>query len=473
MADLFLRPRVAPSDRLRCWLGGFGGPVGALQWTVDDVPASAGALRPMQPLHTHGARASAGVFEFTGITPGRRRIGVREAGGGRTEIAVRTMPAVVPEDNWLRIQLISCYHRTEDGGHLAKVVEGLTPAERPDFSILMGDQVYLDLPTLANFPDNEAKLARRFEEQYTRNWRERRGLASVLAAAPSVCAPDDHEYWNNFPHAAAAIQNSWTAGGRARWRRAASALFDSFQVAAPTGRGESVVFDVDPVSFLVLDQRSERREDLTSALTPGALDKLDEWVQRLIDESKYGVVVSGQPFLDKPAGRLAGKLGDRTLPNYGDYGRVVRSLTRLADAGRPVILLTGDAHWGRVTTVREGARILFYEVICSPAALVSFVGVDQVKTVGSAIRGFFGGARERWPRHSDPGQPPAQLAREALSPRKLSTDRIEPAQKGDQLATLCLRRSAGGLEMKVIYREVHKRPIPPVVKGPWRLRDRP
>ena len=474
MVSLVLYQRVAPSDRVRVWLGVFGGGAsGELVWTLDDAAVAPHPIRPLQPAHQHGARCATGIFEIEGVTAGRHRVRVREAGGAQAEIGVQAMPSEIPRDDWLRVLLISCYYRGEDGGHLAAVMDGLPAADRPHFSFMMGDQVYLDLPTIGNFPDDEARLAAKFEQAYSLNWTERRGLTSVLRAAPSAGCPDDHEYWNNFPNAATVVPNSWSAGGRQRWRAASDALFDAFQQPAPAVRGQAVEFDIHPVSFLVLDQRSHRREDRTLAATPEALDRLDAWVDRLIAEGKHGVVVTGQSLLDEPAGEFEGRFVDRTLADYGDYPRLVRSLVRLADAGRPVVLLTGDVHWGRVTTIAEAGRTLFYEVICSPSSLVSFVGADQIRTIGGAIAGFFTGNRNRWPRHGDPATPSALFARDVLGARKLSNQRDEPGQKGDQVAMLYLRQSAGTIEMKVVYYEVHERPMAPVVKGPWLLRQRP
>lgn len=458
MAHLVLYPRVGSHDSIRCWLGAFGGPPGALNWTLDGGPADPDVLRPMTPVHRHGARTWSGVFEFRDVAPGKHRVKASRAAGGATAtMASSPIPAQVPDDDWLRIQLVSCYHRAEDSGSLTRTVENLAPADRPDLTILMGDQVYLDLPTLANFPDNEAKLARMFEEKYARNWtRSDRGLGAVLGAAPNVFAPDDHEYWNNFPHRATVVQNSWKQAGRDRWRRAADAVYDAFQVATPQQRGEPVVFDVDPVSFLVLDQRSGRNPDLSAALSPGAIEKVEEWVDRLILEKKFGFVVSGQPFLDKAAGRIQGAIADRTLVNYQDYGRTVRALAKLSRSA-PVVLLTGDVHWGRATEITDGARVAFQELICSPAAQVSTVGVDQIKTVRSILGGLFG-RRERWPRHGDADPPDTQAFALAASPRKLDRPSVKHTQKGDQIATLYLRRSADDVEMKVVYREVHRRP---------------
>jgi len=67
-------------------------------------------------------------------------------------------------------------------------------------------------------------LAEKFEKDYTINWSEPLAYANVLGAAPSISIPDDHEYWNNYPHASPFIQNAWSQEGRDNWREAAQSM---------------------------------------------------------------------------------------------------------------------------------------------------------------------------------------------------------------------------------------------------------
>ena len=323
----------------------------------------------------------------------------------------------------------------------------------------MGDQVYLDLPTLNNYPDNEAKLADRFERYYRTNWTTNLGIEPLLKSAPSVFCPDDHEYWNNFPHRSPIIQNSWKQGSRQRWKNAADQLYDAYQCAAPAERGDSIEVEVDPLSILVLDQRSQRRDDRSATMTPDALQNLDDWVDRLIAANKIGAVVTGQSLLDRPVGKFKGAVADWMLPNYGDYERIVKSLSRLSEAGRPVLLLTGDVHWGRVTRIKEAGRTRFIEIVCSPSALVSTVGSDQLKSIGAGFRRFFKGEETRWPRHSSAPDAEPYFALQVFGKRY----RTEVVYKhmGDQLAMLAFRKAANTLEAKVTYYEIHKRPENP------------
>lgn len=122
------------------------------------------------------------------------------------------LPAAVPAGLGasFNVLLVSCFHQQEDRGGLAGNLVAQLPVNfRPHLLLLLGDQVYLDLPTLTNFRDRVDWLAQKFEEDYTANWRGLAGYAQILEAAPSAAIPDDHEYWNNAPHTSPIIQNTY------------------------------------------------------------------------------------------------------------------------------------------------------------------------------------------------------------------------------------------------------------------------
>jgi hypothetical protein len=443
-----------------------------VEWTVDGVTVAAIPLRPLTPAHVSGSRTYTGVFELVGpVAPGvSHRIAARAAGIASPELFTRSVPDGIPAGNWLRILMVSCYHQAEDrGGLAARTCEKIPPTMRPELTLLMGDQVYLDLPTLKDFPDDEAKLAVRFETDYRKNWDRGGGLAGILDAAPSVCCPDDHEYWNNFPHSSPIIQNSWKEASRKRWKSAADQTFDAFQVPVPAKRGDCVEIDIAPLSVIVLDQRSMRRDDRSATLTPAGLAQLNAWVDRVISERKFGAVVTGQSLLDKPVGEFGGKVADWMLSNYNDYALVLRALARLADAGRPVLLLTGDVHWGRITSIKQAGRTRFFEIVCSPASLVSTVGADQLSTIGNGLKPLFGFQRKRWPRHAETSDPEPFFAPQVFG--KIYQTEVLHRQQGNQLATLALRRAAGALEASVTYYEIHESPKQPVEIPLGLLRD--
>jgi hypothetical protein len=468
MPKIFLYPRAAPGDRLRVWLGVFQVTAApALDWSLDGAPAQPTALRALSSVRSQDMlpasvpRAFTGVYEFTGLQPDTlHEIAARAGGDNAAPLEVRTLPDAVTSqlDRSFNVLLASCFHQAEDRGGLAgEIVSRLRATSKPHLTILAGDQVYLDLPTLKNFPDDLAQLAEKFERDYTLNWCDPQGYEKVFAAAPSVSIPDDHEFWNNFPQPSPIVQNSFTQGGRDRWEKAARAAYEGFQLTPPATPDDPQVLDVHPLSFFFADTRSgkDKGPDRRFTMSDAARKHLDDWVTDVINNKRFGVFVSGQSLFRTPAGKFTGSVGDFELPNYKDYGEIMTSLKRLADAGLPLTCLTGDVHWGRVTVAKDArnGRKAFTEVISSPSSLVSTVGVDQAKEAGNAIARLFGRG-SAWPRHSDPDDPPEYLARKDLG-KLFACSKLHP-QRGNQVVLLRFRQHADGIELRVTYWPISK-----------------
>ncbi len=203
-----------------------------------------------------------------------------------------------------------------------------------------------------------------------------------------------------------------------------------------------------------MDTRTFRDPGRGAALHPRALAQLKAWALRVEQSGLFGVVASGQSLFDEPTSRLQGTVGDRHLVDYGDYGEIVGALVRLSRAGRPVLCLTGDVHYGRLMAVRDlgaGGRPRLFEVISSPTSLVSTVGMDQIDRLRGAVGSIFGRSNE-WPRHSDPADPPGSFARQLgrFVPEKVH------GQKGNHVTLLSFRAVGSGLELTVTYFPIHK-----------------
>lgn len=465
MPGLILHARVAPADKIRVWLCVVGCsklPID-LKWRLNALNFKPNIIKPLNLVHDYGTNVATGIFEFdTNNVPNIPVLIEVSTLGQDIRLKTGTMPVEVPSQDWFRILLSSCYHQSEDRqGLVSQTYLNIPTAERQDLSLLMGDQVYLDLPTLNNYPDDEAKLSRKFEKFYHANWTSYLGLNAILKNAPAVFCPDDHEYWNNFPHRSPIIQNSWKSDSQVRWKNAADQLYDAYQVASPSTRGDNIEIDIDPLSIIVLDQRCERKSDRTSALGSHGVQQLNDWVDRLIDNGKIGAVVTGQSLLDKPVSKFTGSVADWMLANYEDYSKVVEALARLSKAGRPVLLLTGDVHWGRVTLIKGSGHTKFIEIVCSPSSLVTTIGADQLKSLGAGFRKFFKSEKNRWPRHSDAPDAEPYFAPQVFGKRYQTTTLYK--HKGDQFAMLAFRKAANTLEAKVTYYEVHKTPAKPKV----------
>ena len=202
--DLILYPRVAPQDRLRVWLGVFAATAApALHWLLNGAPVEPTALRPVASVRpdamlpsgvapTALPRVFTGVYEFSGLLPDTLYTIAVQAGNQSATLETRTLPNAVPTDldRWFNVLLVSCFHQAEDRQGLAGIIVSQLPSvARPHLTLLTGDQVYLDLPTLQDFPDDVAWLAAKFEKDYTLNWRGPLGYTEVLAAAPSLAIP--------------------------------------------------------------------------------------------------------------------------------------------------------------------------------------------------------------------------------------------------------------------------------------------
>ncbi len=470
--SVVLHPRAAAGDRAQVWVGVFGrNAAPSLRWTLNGQSQTPRALAPIQSARpaamapSDDVRAFTGVYEFQGpgITPGtahRVEVRARDADGAEqsAQILVRTLPDRVPSglSKWFNVLMVSCFHLAKDRqGFAGNVVAELAKSEqfRPDMTLLLGDQVYLDLPTFGIFGGGLRKLAKKFEKDYRLNWTGSTGYAKILGAAPSVSIPDDHEYWNNYPHAATVIGQTWTQDGRDNWELAAKRMYEAFQLPRPGALGDPVELDVPPLSFFLMDTRSLRNRDREFALSADAHERFRKWVDRVVASGSFGVIASGQPLLDKKKGSFKGRVVDFSLPDYDDYPTIAKELARLGDGGRQFLLLTGDVHWGRVTkgtdmNLNRPGGGGFYEVISSPTSLVASIGKDQVKTLFGGIKSIFGSS-DPFPRHSDAKEPPGFLAHNTLGKRFLC--RMLHPQKGNQVVLLSFRQSGFGLEMLVRF----------------------
>ncbi len=448
----------------------------APRFFLDGAAANARPLRAMQsarvpedgvPVASVSPRAFTGVYQFEGLDAGRQHVLDVVMDADRQRLSIGALPSTIPSEagGGFDILLASCFCVSEHNpatlqAALNALLSGLRPkpnlGRRPDCSFLMGDQVYLDLPSLTNFPPDRPRLAPKFETDYVRNWQ--RTLSPLLGTAPSVCLPDDHEFWNNAPHVSPFIQNSWNAEGRRQWRGSAQAMFDAFARPYPFqgNPGDTpFVVTVRPVSFFLADGRSGRTEQ--DFLTGPCRQELVRWVRKLNDEKLVGVFATGQSLFRDPQGKVAGAVADKELPNYRDYAEVVATLQQ---AQLPLFALTGDVHWGRLTAARDGAnRPRVNEVIVSPLSLVTTPGSDQVHTAWNWAKGVFGTA-DPLPRHSDADPAPQQFGAGA---GRLSTQVLKNL-KGDQLALLSFTFDASRqrLTVSVTYYFVHDRPPPPV-----------
>lgn len=306
------------------------------------------------------------------LQPNRR---YRIVAKGGNSPAFSTLPEELPAPGNapFSILLSSCFYRPNDRPGLVGGLAGKLPPEfKPCLKFLCGDQVYLDAPVFNPFRDEESWLATDFMQKYLGTWSDRSsgrlGYQILLENGGTYFTADDHEFWNNYPNWTTLIPNTWSEGGRQRWKRVALALFQDFQAESAEVAGRPRQFQVGKLSFFVADTRVFRREGDLDFMPADAIASLEEWVRSLVGP---GVLVVGQPLFHNPSGWLAKRFEDRALSNYRQYKRLVRTLFQ---SKHSILLLTGDVHYGRVSVceLNPSARpVRLIEVIASPASLVN------------------------------------------------------------------------------------------------------
>ncbi|HYO51605.1 metallophosphatase [Archangium sp.] len=449
----------------------------ALRWKLNGTPLASSAIRTVRPLESARTppmlegdpeRTFSGIFDLpfpqAGNTAQKAWVEVRLDGGNPITAQLRTMPREVPEglDTSFNVLLTSCFHWEEDKhGIVGTLVDDIRKVYQPDLVLAAGDQVYLDLPTLRNFPEDLPRLAEKFEQDYIRNWTEESAYARVLAAGPLACIPDDHDYWNNYPLRTPHLQNTWGEQGRDTWGRAARRLCEAFQHYGSKPFGEPSQFDVEPLSFFIADTRSFRTSDFSRTMTEGTLHALAAWVTHCADKKRIGIFSTGQSLLMEKPSTFGRTMIDAELPNYEDYGVLLKQLERLMREAGDLLLLTGDVHWGRVSSLAS-AEALFsgqraYEVISSPSSLVTTLGSDQL----ARMRQHF--TRERWPRHPEARKAPALFAPPGMRSRfQVDTNHLQP---GNQVCLLSFQRRGRDVEVTPRYFPLEPGAAPVTVKS--------
>jgi hypothetical protein len=458
MPAISLHQRVTAPGTLQVWAGVTGVAAAPnVVWTFDGAAVNPQFVRPFIPARK-GAAANAGELRvFTAIVSfddqpaGVPHVVEASFGGARVALEVRAVPAEVPEWGFptpLRILLASCYDRKTDKGTAGPLVKALVKTERPDFSLFVGDQVYLDLPTFQNLGHGLRDMAAAFEEKYVDNWfPDMAGYHELLVAGPAAFAADDHEYWNNYPHPAIYMDNTWDETVRGRWHDAALAMWEAFQLDAASQSGEPLRFDFPkPLSILVLDTRTKRTNDLM--MSPTSAAEVDKWAKFVIDEKRIPILITGQTIFEEKAGFFGTHFGDARLANHDDYGVLVKALMRMVDAGRPVLCLTGDVHFGRILSIENSPKAnRLYEVISSPVSLVENV----VTNVFSPITSLFK-KKSDWPKHSEPPTKPFTL----LDFGAAYDFRTSHGQRGNHVVMLTFGRIGDtAVRMKATFHPLH------------------
>lgn len=383
------------------------------------------------------------------------RFTVRVSAGDQCVTLTSKRPLkILPAKNTgsFNLLLSSCYYQPNDKSQaLTELIKAIKPA--PDFTLLAGDQVYLDLPSLQNLPEDKTRLAQTLGKKYQLNWfsnpLKQPGLADVLSHGPVLCVPDDHEYWNNFPYKQVQLTNTHWEKDRNNWRELATRLYERYQM-SPAQSAGFFRQDIEPLSMLFLDGRTHRDDDGKHMFNAQTRTAIVAWKNDLLARKKnqqaaVGLLSSGQALLIEKPGQWDRRVADMEMINYKDFALLKDALAELFAAEIPVLFITGDVHWGRIVEGKnQRGNILFYEVIASPSRLIDTIGSDQINSVKDKLRDLFGDPKA-FPKHP---AAPKDLKEIALA--NLTLD-IKHRQQGDHVALLRFHAVPGGLEFSVDY----------------------
>lgn len=336
-----VRGAVQPSLRVACEFG-------SRQPTTTPFPASGDVLQ------RHGR------VQFDPLPPDRRiRFELQDGHGRVLDVAhMTTLPAKLggPEAP-LTLLLGSCFSRSDDEG-VGTAVQRLPAASRPRLKLLCGDQVYLDTGRIRLGATSEA-TRRLLAGNYWHSFNQQPdGFGDVLREGGNFFLSDDHEFFNNAPFPTVVAWRTREERYRERYLDAARAMYRAWQGDYPGLHG----FDLPPLSLRLLETRLSRDRRLQQLTSDADAVALDAWIATL---SGPGVLVLGQPLFDEPARNPDGFTGDANLPSYRQYGALLASLGR---SRHPLLLLSGDVHFGRLAQCELPGNVRALELISSPLA---------------------------------------------------------------------------------------------------------
>ena len=364
-----IAPNRVHGSAARIWVGALDEPPAAGPVVLEGV----GPPRPVGPWQPWAGAAGQNRLRHAFVDlhdlPPRQRhaLTLRVGGQARAQGSVVSLPRELPSaaEKPFTVMLGSCFCEQEEvpRGAVGKAYRAMPPASAPDVKLLCGDQVYLDSPwkRFVLRRHKPAELEQMFLDNYIRTWSQSfpvGGFQELLSAGANFFLSDDHEFWNNAPTAASVISDSWLESTREAWRGLATNLFRTFQ-----SDRDVTTFDVGPLSFCLADTRINRDRERNRLMSDADLGRLQTWVQGLRGP---GVLSLTQPIFSHGAG-FFGRLTDWSLPDFRQYADIARILLA---SRRPLLLLTGDVHYGRIAHGRLASGCTLTEVISSPLALV-------------------------------------------------------------------------------------------------------
>ncbi|WP_372658630.1 alkaline phosphatase D family protein [Hydrogenophaga sp.] len=249
-------------------------------------------------------------------------------------------------------------------------VQNARDRKAPAFALLVGDQIYAD--ATAGLVDPTSPVERYLERYETALTAA--PMRRFLAHMPTFMTPDDHEWTNNYPHAAPLHIRAWpdwgyegsfrgVNGAWATWARASMRSFQRLQGPFATGKKKHAhqygVGNFGPVRVFVIDTRQRRHRGLPEVVVNQTFNDLQRW---LCAGSKdvLNVVVTGSvllPGLHADADPANPGAMDTWQSAPDQRQRALDMLVRRC-VGTPhrFLLVSGDYHVSVALQIRVGSE---------------------------------------------------------------------------------------------------------------------
>ncbi|MGC1439909.1 MAG: alkaline phosphatase D family protein, partial [Burkholderiaceae bacterium] len=216
--------------------------------------------------------------------------------------------------------------------------------------LMLGDQIYAD--ATAGMVDPATPV-----ERYTERYESAFGvgkspqIARLLRTMPVLMTPDDHEYYNGYPHEPSSADGDHDAA----IAQAISDLHLFQSITNPNGRQGNYVFDCGLVRYCVIDTRSNRSDNKTNQQIRITAPDTMTWLQtqlttageRFICICTGSVVLPGLRDDGSPSNPIAIREGFEVAR---DEQRELLDLCITHASGR-FALISGDYHIGSVVNL--------------------------------------------------------------------------------------------------------------------------
>lgn len=291
---------------------------------------------------------------------------------------VRTLPTSLAEAP-LEIGLFSCYFPSEEYyGNAMRARSILQMLDIvPHIKIFAGDQIYGDVPSSSN------SIKSIYRDRHREIFEDDR-LGGLLSYGANLFTCDDHEYWNSYPESAWWLSRTYDRNWMEARQEATTHFYQNqgilnFSTGFTGGDTDNRCWCSGKLSGLdvfVTDTRTDRSSrdnarrgqentsSVPSAMSSRQLDALCRWLDQV---DRLGLLVLGQPLW------LLSESYDNALCDYSEFDVILDRLARnMRDRDVTYIILTGDIHWGRLTTLRNPLRPAsqLIEFVSSPIARV-------------------------------------------------------------------------------------------------------